>query len=301
MRICQNILGAQAREQLYRAIIALVLLVVCALTLYPFLNILAISLNDSTDSVLGGIHLWPRKFTTNNYREILRNPNLSTAFQVSVARTLVGTVLSLISTASVAYVISRRDFVLSRFLGGAFLLTMYVSGGMIPEFLVVRSLRLQNNFWVYILPGLIGGWNVFVTKAFMDGLPRALQESAKLDGANDLVIFARIVLPLCLPVLATVALFCAVGQWNAWFDTYIYAGSNPALTTLQYELMKIVTSSNSSAAMMGYADKLSTVDSVSPESIRMAITIVATVPILAVYPFLQKYFVKGLTLGAVKS
>lgn len=289
------------RSRLADLLIMFFLLLVCIVTLYPFLNILAISLNDSQDSVRGGITIFPRVFTLDNYSEIFKNPNLSTAFVMSILRTVVGTVLSLASTATVAYVISRKDFVLSKFMYWVFLLTMYVSGGMIPEFLLVRSLGLTNNFWVYIFPGLIGGWNVFVTKSFMDGLPASLQESAKLDGANDLVIFARIVLPLCAPVLATVALFYAVFQWNSWFDTYIYAGSKVSLTTLQYELMKIVTASNSAAAMMGYGDKITQVKSVSPESIRMAITIVATVPILCVYPFLQKYFVKGLTLGAVKS
>lgn len=288
-------------SKLGNLLITVILLLVCVVTLYPFLNILAISLNDSQDSVRGGIYIFPRVFTFDNYSEIFKNPNLSSAFVMSILRTVVGTLLSLGSTAMVAYVISRKDFVLSKFMYWAFLLTMYVGGGMIPEFLLVRSLGLTNNFWVYIFPNLIGGWNVFVTKSFMDGLPASLQESAKLDGANDLVIFARIVLPLCTPVLATVALFYAVYQWNSWFDTYIYAGSKVSLTTLQYELMKIVTSSNSAAAMMGYGDKLTQVKTVSPESIRMAITIVATVPILCVYPFLQKYFVKGLTLGAVKS
>ena len=288
-------------SKLSDAAIILVLLMVCVVTLYPFLNILAISLNDSQDSVRGNIYLWPRVFTLANYQEIFKNPNLSAAFGMSVLRTVVGTLFSLVSTAIVAYVISRKDFVLSKLMYWMFLITMYVGGGMIPEFLLVRSLGLTNNFWVYIFPGLIGGWNVFVTKSFMDGLPSSLQESAKLDGANDMVIFARIILPLCAPVLATIALFYAVYQWNSWFDTYIYAGSRVNLTTLQYELMKIITSSNSSAAMMGYGDKIGQVKSVSPESIRMAITIVATAPILCVYPFLQKYFVKGLTLGAVKS
>lgn len=282
-------------------VIFVILLGVCVVTLYPFLNILAISLNDSQDTVRGGIHILPREFTLDNYKEIFKNPNLVTAFAMSIKRTLVGTALGLFSTAMVAYVISRKDFVLSKFMYWVFMLTMYVSGGMIPEFMVIRQLGLLNNFWVYILPGLIGGWNVFVIKTFIDGLPASLQESARLDGANDWVLFSRIVLPLCTPVLATVALFCAVYQWNSWFDTYLYASSNEALTTLQYELMKIITASNSSAAMTSYSDKVTQIQTVSPESIRMAITIVATVPILLVYPFLQRYFVKGLTLGAVKS
>ncbi|MGN0764209.1 MAG: carbohydrate ABC transporter permease, partial [Aristaeellaceae bacterium] len=176
-------------------LIMLVLMLVCVVTLYPFLNILAISFNESTDTVRGGIHLWPRAFTLDNYREVLRNPRLATGMYVSVARTVIGTLFSLFSTAMVAYVISRKDFVLSKAMYWMFLITMYVGGGMIPDFLLVRAMGLMNNFWVYIIPGLIGGWNVFVMKSFMDGLPASLQESARLDGAHDLMIFYKIVLP----------------------------------------------------------------------------------------------------------
>lgn len=166
----------------------------------------------------------------------------------------------------------------------------------------MRDLNLIGTFWVYVLPGMISAWNVFIIRSFIDGLPYALQESAKLDGANDFTIYYRIILPLCKPVLATIALFLAVGQWNAWFDTYLYNGSKAHLTTLQYELMKVLQSTQQgSGAGRNANDMAQQMAQISPESIKMAITIVVTVPILIVYPFLQKYFVGGMTLGAVKA
>lgn len=287
-------------DKVFYVLLYLFMIFMAAATLYPFLNVVAISFNDSVDSVRGGIHVWPRQFTLNNYREIFTYPDLVTGFYISSLRTIIGTVLGLLSTAMVAYVISCQEFVARKLVSALFILTLYFSGGLIPEFMLVRRLGLINNFWVYILPGLIGGWNVFVVRAYIDSLPVTLKESAKLDGANDLTIFFRIILPLCKPVLATVALFIAVGQWNSWFDTFLYASSNPSLTTLQYEMMRIMqnTAMSSSASMYGLT--ATNAPRISPESIRMTITVVATLPIVAVYPFLQKYFVKGLTLGAIK-
>jgi len=182
--------------------------------------------------------------------------------------------------------------------------TMYVSGGMIPWYLLIVNLKLNNTFWVYILPGLVSTWNVIIIRSFMDNLPYELQESAMLDGAGDFHIFWRIILPLCMPVLATVSLFIAVGQWNSWFDTYIFNASRPALSVLQYELMKILDSTSSgNAAGRALIDPNAAFSArmVSPMSVRMAVTIVVTLPILMVYPFIQRYFVTGMTLGAVKA
>jgi putative aldouronate transport system permease protein len=185
-----------------------------------------------------------------------------------------------------------------------FVITMYVAGGMIPVYLLFRSLGLFNTFTVYILPHVIGVWNVFVIRSYMDNLPDSLQESARLDGANDFVIFWRIILPLSVPVLAVITLFAAVRQWNSWFDNYLYNASRVQLTTLQYELRKILATAN--IQISEFADSADIAErmqriTVTPRSMRMAMTIVATAPILFVYPFVQRYFVKGLTLGAVKN
>lgn len=275
---------------------------VMIVTLYPFLNVLAISLNDSVDTVRGGIYIWPRQFTLENYIQIFKYEGLITGTRNSILRTLAGTFLGLLSGTMLGYVLSRVDFQGRRFMSVFLALTMYFSGGMIPVFILIRDLNMMNSFLVYIIPGMVSAFNVFVIRSFIDSLPYSLQESAKLDGANDFTIYYKIILPLCKPVLATIALFLAVGQWNSWFDTYLYNGSAPHLTTLQYELMKVLQSTQGqTGGMMPGQNMAEIVKQVSPESIKMAITIVVTVPILLVYPFLQRYFVKGMTLGAVKS
>ncbi|MCR1950656.1 carbohydrate ABC transporter permease [Clostridium sp. DSM 100503] len=286
--------------EVFDIVLVIIMLFIVVITLYPFLNVLAISLNDALDTVKGGLHIWPREFTLQNYKEIFSGSSkLPRAFVNSVLRTVIGTVTGVLATTMLAYTLSRRDFIFNKFVTILFIVTMYVSGGLIPEYLVIRELGLVNKFAVYILPGLISAFNVIVVRAFMDGLPEALYESAAIDGANDWAVFRKIVFPLCLPVIATVALFIAVGQWNSWFDTYIYARTNDSLTTLQYELKKIMD--NAAATIDIHNPNLQNTARSNPESIKMAITIVATVPILVVYPFVQKYFVSGMTLGAVKS
>lgn len=282
-------------------VITLIMCFVLVITIYPFLQVVAISFNDATDTVRGGIHIWPRVFTLNNYKEIFAsNSKIMTGFMNSVLRTVIGTVLGVLCSAMLAYTLSRKDYMFRKPISVLFVLTMYVSGGMIPEYMLIKNLRLINHFSVYILPGLLSAFNIIVLRSFMDNLPFEVQESAKIDGANDFTIFWRIIFPLCLPVIATVALFIAVGQWNAWFDTYLYAKKDH-LTTLQYELMKVL---DNAAAGVKAADinsqGLKKVTS-NPESIKMAITVITTVPIVCVYPFLQRYFVSGMTIGAVKS
>lgn len=220
----------------------------------------------------------------------------------STLRTLLGAGTGIIATMMVAYVLSRKDFTGRRFIAAMFAFTMYVSGGMIPGFLLIRNLGLLNTFAVYIVPGIIGVYYIYIARSFIDGIPWTLQEAALIDGANDLQIFFRIVLPLCKPVIATIGLYYAVQHWNTWFDTYLFNSSSDHLTTLQYELMKVLNNSNTQASgnMIRAKANQATTKVVTPQSIRMAITIVATLPILIVYPFVQKYFVSGMTLGAVK-
>lgn len=271
-------------------------------TLYPFLHVLALSLNDPMDTVRGGIAIWPRKFTLVNYRETLNYQQIPWATVITLLRTAIGTATGAIASAAVAYVISRRDFLFRKLVTVMFVVTMYVGGGLIPDYMLIRHLGLMNNFWVYILPGLISPFNVIVIRSYIDSsIPDELSESAMVDGANDLVIFWKIVLPLCVPVMAVICLFISVGHWNSWFDTYLYCSGNPGLTTLQFELQKIMTSAQTSSSIDYYSLLDPTrVIKVTPESLRMAMTIIVTVPILFVYPFVQKYFIHGLTIGAVK-
>ncbi|MFZ2539845.1 MAG: carbohydrate ABC transporter permease [Oscillospiraceae bacterium] len=292
----------KAKDMVFDFVVVTIMVFIGIVTIYPFINVLAISFNDASDSLRGGIYIWPRIFTLRNYKEVFSQDLLLIAFKNSLIRTVAGTSISVISTMMVAYVIGRRELIGRKFVSTMLAVTLYVSGGMIPEFLLIRDLKLFNTFAVYIVPGVLSVYFIFIIRSFIEDIPYALQEAAQIDGANDIVIFFRVILPLCLPAIATIGLFYAVGHWNSWIDTYLYASSKSSLTTLQYELMKILqsTSRASVAKIHGQQAQLAG-QTVSPESIRMAITIVATVPIIIVYPFVQKYFVKGLTLGGVKS
>ncbi|MDE7038962.1 MAG: carbohydrate ABC transporter permease [Lachnospiraceae bacterium] len=278
--------------------IAIFMIIFVVVTLYPVLNTLAISFNEGTDALKGGIYLWPRKFTLKNYVTILQKNNLITGAVVTVARTVIGTLLSLVLNAILAFIVSRPRFLFRKQLSLFWVITMYVNGGMIPTFILYKNLHLTNTFWVYIVPGVISAFNMLVIRTYMNGLPNSLVESAQLDGAGYTTIFIKIISPLCKPVYATVALFVAVGQWNSWFDAMLYNRMSGEYTTLQYELMKLlssVTNQGASAESMKNA-----VGAVTPTSVRAAATIITMLPIICIYPFLQNYFVAGLTLGGVK-
>ncbi|MGE7610548.1 carbohydrate ABC transporter permease [Paenibacillus sp. NPDC101420] len=288
-------------DRIFDLVVYIAVTLVTIVTLYPFLNVLAISFNDSTDSIKGGITIYPRVFTIKNYETIFAYSGLMTGLKISILRTVIGTILGLVSASMLAFTLSRVDFQARKFVSTFLALTMYVSGGLIPGYILIKDLHMIGTFSVYVLPGLVSAFNVFVIRSFIDGLPYALQESAKLDGANDFTIYWRVILPLTKPALATIALFLAVGQWNSWLDTYLYNGSKDALTTLQFELMKVIQSTTTNADNFRGRNMTEVMAQISPESVKMAITIVVTVPILIVYPFLQRYFVKGMTLGSVKS
>ncbi|WP_367399844.1 carbohydrate ABC transporter permease [Paenibacillus sp. 1781tsa1] len=276
------------------------MLLVMVVTLYPFLNTIAVSFNNGLDTIRGGIYLWPREWTLQNYVSVFQNPNLTQAAFVSVARTVVGTVVQLFCTAMLAYVLSRKEYMFNKLVTTLFVVTMYFSGGLIPGYMLIKQVGLLNSFWVYIIPGLIGVFNMIVIRTYIQGLSEGLIESAKMDGAGDFRIFMRIVLPLSKPVLATVALFIAVGQWNSWFDSMLYTAGNRNLTTLQYELMKLLSSATSQGGTVNVDSYKNVTNMVTPVSIRAAITVVTAMPIVLLYPFLQKYFVTGLTIGGVK-
>ncbi len=285
----------KSKDNILDYILLAVFLFIIVITLYPFLNVLAISFNDPIDTMRNINFIFPREFTVSNYAYVFKENNLIQPLFLSVARTVLGAGIGVICTAMLAYVLSRKDFYFNKVFTVLFVITMYVSGGLIPEYLLLmRTLKMGNNFLVYIVPGLIWVYNLILVRSFIEGLPIALQEAARVDGANDFIIWARIVLPLCKPVLATVALFMAVGQWNSFMDTYLYAKELPTLQYVLYEIMEKATIKIDPHA----AEQMK--NAVSPLSVRMAITIIATVPIIIVYPFLQKYFVGGMTVGAVK-
>lgn len=272
------------------------------ITLYPVLNTLAISFNDGMDALKGGIGIWPRIFSTQAYEELLKDTAVYKAFWISLSKTLLVTLLNLFLTSMLAYALSRKEYVLRKVITTILVLTMYVNAGLIPNYLLIsKTLGLKNSYLAYIIPACFSCFNMIVIRTYIAGLPDALVESARIDGAGEFRAFFQIILPLCLPVMATVALFVAVGAWNSWFDTYLYCGSKKDLYTLQYLLkMKLATTQNSANAANSTADALISSSKVAPITVRCAISIVSAVPILVVYPFLQRYFVTGMALGSVK-
>lgn len=274
------------------------LVLFCVVTLYPVLNTLAYSFTDGQEAILRNVHLLPKKFTTSAYTKVFGMQGFRQGLIVTVSRTFLASVLSLAANALLAFIISRKNFIFKRGLSLFWVITMYANGGLIPSVILMTKLHLTGTFWVYIIPGLVSAFNILVLRTYMSSLPDSYEESAQLDGAGHLTIFARIISPLCKPVYATVFLFVAVYHWNSWFDAMIYNRLKPQNTTLQYELQKLLSSLtqlNPSADSSGKVTDMTT-----EIQVRAAATIATMLPIICLYPFLQRYFVTGLTIGGVK-
>ncbi len=265
--------------------------------LYPFWNIFIVSINDANDAMRGGLYLLPRKLSLSSYADILGRSTFQHSILVTVARTLIGTPLAVLVTSALAYVLSYRDLIGRKPLNVLFIFTMYFGGGMVPYYMVLKNLGLLDNFLVFILPNLLSVYNMILVRNYIESMPEALFDAARIDGANDLTIFFRLVLPLSKPIIMTIALFVAISQWNSWFDAYLYTNSQ-SLKTMQSILVEILNQYQTSDAGAAAANRMS--QSITPDSIRMAATMVTTIPIIMVYPFIQKYFVKGIMLGSVK-
>ncbi|MBB6634279.1 carbohydrate ABC transporter permease [Cohnella thailandensis] len=270
---------------------------------YPFWNAAIVSFNEGTDTMKGGVTFWPREFTLDNYQIVFEDSRLVNAFVISILRTAAGTLLGILLTAIFAYGMTKRELIGRKYYMIFCIVTMYFSGGLIPSFLLIRELGLFNTFWVMVIPGLISVWDMIIFRTFFMGLPGGLEESAKVDGSSNWGILFRIVLPLSGPVIATLSLFTAVYHWNEWFTPSIYI-SNADLLPIQTKLQQILNSNIMSeqmqqmdSAAQGRINKMRTITS---KSLSMATMMVATLPILCVYPFVQKYFVKGVLVGSLK-
>ena len=283
---------------IFEIFLVLFMVIFVVVTLYPIINTLAISFNDGFDTIVHRIHFIPHQFSTDNYKAVFAKEGYRMGAVNTVARTVLGTLISLVVNAVLAYVISRKRFLFKKSFSLFWVITMYVNGGLIPTYIVFQKLHLTNSFWVYVIPGAVSAFNMLVIRNFMNGIPDSLEESAQIDGAGYFKIFTSIISPLCKPVYATITLFVAVYHWNAWFDAMIYNKMHDEYTVLQYELMKqLQTAMKSAGSVEGLKNSGTTI---TPTSIRAAATIVTMVPILFVYPFLQRYFVTGLTIGGVK-
>lgn len=272
---------------------------VVVVTVYPFWNIFIISINDATDVIRGGLYFLPRKLSLSSYAEILGRSTFLASIKVSLARTLIGTPVAVLVTAMLAYPLSRKDLVGRKFWNLLFVFTMYFGGGLVPYYMVLKGIHMLNTFWVFIFPMMMSVYNMILIRSYIESMPDSLFEAAKIDGANDLVVFVKMVIPLSKPILMTVALFVAINQWNSWFDAYLYT-SDQALKPMQSILVEILNQYQTGASTSQAMSNAKAGVTVTPDSIRMAATMVATLPIIMVYPFVQKYFVKGIMLGAVK-
>lgn len=281
---------------------AIFLLIFSIVTLYPVVNTIAVSFNDGVDAIRGGIHILPRQFSLKSYKVVLHKEGIITGAKVTVMRTIIGTLLALFFNALLSFVVSRKRFIFKNQLSLFWVITMYVNGGLIPNLLLMQNLKLTGTFWVYVIPGMIGAFNMLVMRTYMNGLPDALEEAAMIDGASYWTIFTRVVSPLCKPVYATVALFVAVYQWNSWFDTMLYNMMKPENTTLQYELQKLLAtvSNQAGGSASAHAESGAQSNAVTSLTVRAAATVVTMAPIICLYPFLQRYFVSGVMIGGVK-
>ena len=275
------------------------MLILCLVTLYPLWYILILSFNDGNDAMLGGIYWIPREFTLDNYKLVFSDSIILNSLLITVLRTLLSTLATLFFTAMTSYAWSKTELIGRNLFLSMGTITLFFSGGLIPTFLVIRSLGLYNNFLVYIIPTLFAFFNFIIFQAFFKEIPSALEESAKIDGANHFTIFIRIILPLSKPVLATIALFHGVWAWNDFFMGSIYikdAGLEPIATYL-YRVIAGSTGANMANDATGIGSSMMGITSTS---VQLATMVVTTTPIIIVYPFLQKYFVKGLMIGSVK-
>lgn len=283
------------------AVLAITLLV-CALVLYPLVYVLSSSFSDPSEVAAGNVILFPKGFTLEGYSYILDYDEIWTGYRNTLFYTIVGTLLNLIATLPAAYALSRRDLFGRGIFTVLFTVTMFFSGGLIPTYLVYKQLNLLNTVWIMLIPGLVSMWNTVVCRTyFSNSIPYELQEASKIDGCNDFILFFRIVLPLSAPIIAVMAMYYAVGHWNSYFNAMIYL-RDTSLYPLQLVLRSILLLDTTSEMIGADAEaqrELLRLQQLK-ESMKYGVIVISALPMLVMYPFFQKYFVKGVMVGAIK-
>lgn len=287
------------KVKVFDVINVILMLAICFLMIYPIWYVIVNSFSQGSEVMKGGIYWWPRAFCLENYEAVFKNKEIFTAFGITVLKTVIGTVTSVLFTAMVAYGLSKTYLLGRKFFMVFGIITMFFSGGLIPYFLLIKDLRMLDSFWVFIIPSLFSFYNAIIFITFFRNIPQELEESAKIDGANDLKIFMKIILPVSAPVIATIALFNGVGQWNDYFTGVIYITNEKWLTPIQTFLYKVI-SENSSTRIVANMPASVRNSMVTSTTVKYATMVVTTFPIVCVYPFLQKYFVQGIMIGSVK-
>jgi len=272
---------------------------------YPFYYLIINSISDNDASAAGDVNWFPKGFHLENYKAVFKLEGLGDAAMVSLGRTVIGTALTVIASAFLGFMFTQKKMWHRSFWYRFVIITMYFNAGLIPMFITMKNLGLTNNFWVYILPAIVQPFNIILVKTYIESIPSSLQEAAEVDGAGTMTVFRKIILPMCTPILATVAIFSAVGQWNSFQDTLLYM-SDSKLYSLQYVLYLYINQAAALASSVKASGTGSALNAAAmatqqtPTSIRMTVAVIVVLPILFVYPFFQRYFVKGMMLGAVK-
>lgn len=280
-------------------VVYLIAALIFLLAAYPFWLSIVLAFNQGMDAQLGGIYFWPRKFTLENFQELLTDNSWSNALVVTAARTVLGTFLTVLFTTIVSYGLSYRELAGRKLYMTMLIIAMYFSGGIIPYYMVLRTLHLVNSFLVYIIPSMLNIFYCMVAISSFQAIPKELGESARIDGAGEMTIFFKIILPISKPLLATIAIFTAVGQWNSWYDCAFFT-QDKSLRTMGYLLMSVINKSSLGGQKLdAYASSVVS-STVTTMSVQLAAMIVAVAPILLIYPFFQRYIVSGMTIGAVK-
>lgn len=297
-----NYIKSTLGEKIFTIFNHIIMILYTLICVYPFYYILIYSLSDVSEAAKG-VYLFPKGFNLSSYAKILSKGDIGRAYFVSVARTVIGTSLCVLSSSIFAYLVTKKEMLFRKFAYRFIIVTMYMSAGLIPWYITLKTYGLRDNFLVYVLPGAVNAFYIILVKTYIEQLPSSLEESASLDGAGFFTMFFKIIFPLSKPILATIAVYAAVGSWNAWLDNYFLV-RNPKLQTVQLILYKYLNEAQSVADSMRKGEMMSPGGminiSITPESVRMTITIMTVLPIMLVYPFLQRYFIKGIMMGAIK-
>lgn len=269
------------------------------LCVYPFYYVVIYSFSNAKEAAQG-VFLWPKGFSLKSYEVIFADNRIFRAFFVSLSRTVLGTVITVVCSSFFAYLVAQPNMMFRKFVYRFLIITMYLNAGLIPWYLTMRMYGLKDNFLLYIIPGAISAYYVILVKTYIESLPPALSEAARIDGAGILTVYMRIILPLATPIIATIAVFECVNQWNSWMDNYFLVSSQ-SLKTLQYHLYEVLKNANAVKDLNTRTLASTEAKSlISSQTVKMCITFITTAPILFAYPFLQRYFVKGIMMGAVK-
>lgn len=290
----------KSREDiLINTVSTILALVILFFTVYPIYYVVVNSLNEGLDAAQKSIYFWPRKFTLENYKIVFQDSTIYWSFLITILRTVVGTVASVVCLAMAAYALTKRNLVFRKFYMVFGIITLYFSASAVQSYLLYKELHLLDNFLVYILPNIYQFYYIILFIAFFNSLPQSLSESAKMDGAGEIKTLFKVILPISKPVIATICLFLGVWHWNDWFHPAFFVNSEK-LMTLPAVLMRSMSLAEAQQTLQKFTSIGAGQQSVTMESVRYAMLIVAVIPVTIIYPFIQKYFIAGMTLGAVK-